>query len=345
MESKNIGVSLASTIIIIAGVMASKSIIMPILLAFFISIVCTQPILWLEKKKIPYTISIFIVLTGVASILVLLGSIIARSISNFMRDLPQYESNLKNMFSSSIQQIKDLTGINLDTSLLVDLLDPGNVISFTTNTLSQFGGIMSDSFVILLVTIFVLLEAKSFLLKAEIIGRVHDVSLSYLDKIGQSIRNYLTIKTLISLLTGFLVWLWLLVQGVDYAVLWGVIAFMLNYIPNIGSIIAAVPTALLSLVQLGVGGMVWTIVGYFLVNTVMGSIVEPKVLGKGLGLSTLVVFLSLIVWGFIFGPVGMFLSVPLTMTIKIMLDETKKTQWIGTLLGGEKDAKRLLDQA
>ena len=125
----------------------------------------------------------------------------------------------------------------------------------------------------------------------------------------------------------------------DYAVLWGLIAFLLNYIPNIESIIAATPTMLLALVLLGVGGMVWTGIGYLIVNMVMGNIVEPKVMGQGLGLSTLVVFLSLIVWGYIFGSVGMFLSVPLTMTIKVILEQDKSTQWIALLMGTKKEVK------
>jgi predicted PurR-regulated permease PerM len=120
---------------------------------------------------------------------------------------------------------------------------------------------------------------------------------------------------------------------------------MLNYIPNIGSIIAAVPTMLLALVQLGLGGMIWTGIGYLAVNLVVGNIIEPKVMGKGLGLSTLVVFLSLIFWGYIFGSVGMFLSVPLTMTIKIILESDKKAGWVAVLLGTEEETKRILDES
>lgn len=337
----NITVTIACIIIIIAGAMASKAIVLPILLALFISIICTQPIMWLEKRKIPYSLSIFIVLSGVASLLVLMGGILGRSITNFMKDLPRYEANLKNMFASSIQKIEDISGIDLEPNQLVDMLDPGRIISFTTSAVGEFGRIMSDSFVILLITIFLLLEAKSFVMKISIIERVHRISLEHFDKIGNSIRHYLSIKTVISLLTGLFIWLWLLIQGVEYAVLWGVIAFLLNYIPNIGSIIAAVPTALLSLLQLGWGGMLWTILGYLLVNTVMGSIIEPKIIGKGLGLSTLVVFLSLIIWGYILGPVGMFLSIPLTMAIKIMLEQNDNTRWVATLLGGEHETKRL----
>jgi len=179
------------------------------------------------------------------------------------------------------------------------------------------------------------------LLKGDVIEKMFGNSLGYLDKIGQSIRNYLSIKTVISFGTGVFIWLWLLVIGVDYAVLWGVIAFLLNYIPNIGSIIAAVPTMLLALVQLGTGSMIWTGIGYLIVNTVMGNIVEPRIMGRGLGLSTLVVFLSLIVWGYILGTVGMFLSVPLTMALKIVLEQNEKTKWMSIMLGTGQETRKI----
>jgi predicted PurR-regulated permease PerM len=146
----------------------------------------------------------------------------------------------------------------------------------------------------------------------------------------------------ISLITGVLVTTLLLIIGVDYPILWGLIAFLLNYIPSIGSIIAAFPTSLLALIQLGTGGFIWTAVGYLVINTVMGNVVEPKMMGKGLGLSTLIVFLSLIIWGYVFGTIGMFLSIPLTMSIKIILEQREKTRWIAMLLGTQNDAKKVL---
>ncbi len=133
--------------------------------------------------------------------------------------------------------------------------------------------------------------------------------------------------------------------GVEYALLWGLIAFLLNYIPNIGSIIAGVPAVLFALVQLGFAGAGWTMVGYVIVNLVVGNIIEPKMMGKEMGLSTLIVFLSLVFWGFILGTIGMFLAVPLTMTFKIILDQYPKTKWISILLGSDEHAMELAEQS
>jgi predicted PurR-regulated permease PerM len=124
----------------------------------------------------------------------------------------------------------------------------------------------------------------------------------------------------------------LAIIGVDFPILWGLLAFLLNYIPSIGSIIAAIPAVLLALIQLGIGEALFAGLGYLVVNFVMGNIIEPRFMGSSLGISTLVVFLSLVFWGWVFGPIGMLLSVPLTMSIKIALDSKENTLWLSTLL-------------
>ena len=134
-------------------------------------------------------------------------------------------------------------------------------------------------------------------------------------------------------ITGIAIGIWLAILGVNHAFLWGLFAFLLNYVPNIGSIIAAIPAVLLALIQLGLGSAILVGIGYLVVNVVVGSIIEPKYMGKGLGLSTLVVFLSLVFWGWVLGPVGMVLSVPLTMVLKIGLESKEDTRWIAVLLG------------
>lgn len=126
---------------------------------------------------------------------------------------------------------------------------------------------------------------------------------------------------------------WLALFGVDQYVLWGFLAFLLNYVPNIGSIIAAVPAVLLALVQGGFDLALWATLGYVIVNVVVGNVIEPRIMGQGLGLSTLVVLLSLVFWGYILGPVGMLLSIPLTMMVKIGLEGNEQTQWVSILLG------------
>ena len=132
--------------------------------------------------------------------------------------------------------------------------------------------------------------------------------------------------TLTSLVTGILVGLWTAVIGLDFAVVWGLLAFLLNYIPNIGSIVAAIPAVLLGLIQGGVGYALLVAVGFVVVNVVIGNFIDPYLMGRTLGLSTLVVFLSLVFWGWMWGIPGMLLSVPLTAAIKIAFEQIDATR-------------------
>ena len=147
------------------------------------------------------------------------------------------------------------------------------------------------------------------------------------------LRRYMALKTAMCLLTAALIAVWLALLGIAYPILWGVLAFFFNFIPNIGSLIAAIPPILLGLVQHGPATAAITAGGCLAINGIIGSVVEPRIMGRGLGLSTLVVFLSLLFWGWVFGPAGMLLSVPLTMIVKILLESAEETRWFAVLLG------------
>ncbi len=339
----------ASLVIIIAGIVTAQAIIVQILLGLFISIVCAQPILWLNKKGIPHIIAIIMVLSGVVLVFFALGGIVSQSLGRFSVNLPVYKDNLNVILLSLDTKIESIH-LGLGEGAIIDSIDTGKALGLTSSFLMSLSGLLSESLLILLITIFILAETFTVAQKLVSLEKSSGKSLVYLDEIGTSVRRYLSLKTIVSLVTGILVTLWLVILGVDYAILWGLVAFLFNFIPNIGSIIAALPTMLLALVQLGVGGMLWTGLGYLLINLAVGNIIEPRLMGKGLGLSTLVVFLSLIVWGSILGTVGMLLSVPLTMALKIILSKRENTQWLAFLLGSaetieeaEEEVKALTD--
>jgi predicted PurR-regulated permease PerM len=199
--------------------------------------------------------------------------------------------------------------------------------------LNSLGNVLTNGFLILMTVIFMLMEASSFPAKIDSIWRNPQTSQAYLDKFIGDVKHYMAIKTVTSLVTGFLAAAWLTILGVDYPLLWGLLAFALNYVPNIGSIIAAIPPVLLAIVQLGLVRAIGAAAGYLVINLLMGNLIEPRFMGRGLGLSPLVVFLSLLFWGWVLGPVGMLLAVPLTMTAKIALDSREETRWIAVILG------------
>ncbi len=332
---------LASLVIIIAGILYAQSFINPMLLAIFLSIVCAQPIIWMKKRKVPSSLAILIVLSGIVGIFMGLADIIGTSVSSFSNDAPVYEQRLEEIWMTFIQFFNE-RGIEITGDKLAEIIAPGKVMGYTAGALGQLGGVMSNTFTIFFLMLFLLMELDSFSIKSRAIAANTNASVDYFNTIGKSIRHYLSIKTVTSLLTGFIIWIGLLIVGIDYAIIWALIAFLLNYIPNIGSIISALPAVLFALIQLGGGGAFWTIVVFLSVNMIVGNLVEPKIMGKGLGLSTFVVFVALIFWGFVLGTVGMFLSVPLTMSIKIMLEQKNSTKWIAVLLGTDEGAKSML---
>jgi|ERR1035437_5381918 predicted PurR-regulated permease PerM len=334
-------VKIAALIIIFAGVIYAKSLIIPFLLALFISIICEQPVSWLEKRKIPRWLALIIVLLGMIILFSGFAVLIGGTISSFSGNLSKYESTLTSLSDSFVKFLND-KGLNIHQDQLFSFVQPAKILEFTATALNKLVNMMGNTFLILLIVLFTLMEFGSFSIKAKAILIGSDKSVSYFSIILQNIRHYLGIKTLICLLTGVFVFIALLIIGVDYPLLWALIAALMNYIPNIGSIIAALPAVLFALVQLGLGGAFWTLGSFMIVNNVLGNFIEPRIMGKGLGLSTLVVFLSLLFWGFILGPVGMFLSVPFTMTIKIILEQNENTKWLSILLGTPDEAKTYL---
>ena len=154
------------------------------------------------------------------------------------------------------------------------------------------------------------------------------------------LNKYLAIKTLVSAATGVIAALWLLYLGVDFPLVLGLLAFLLNYIPTLGSIIAAVPAVILAFMQFGPGMAGITALGYVAMNVGLGNVLEPRLQGRGLGLSPMVVFLSLIFWGWLLGLVGILLAIPLTMTAKLAFEETPRYQWLAILLGPERPARK-----
>lgn len=321
----------AAIVIVIAGMKQAADLLVPFLLSVFIAVL-TFPLMHNLQKRgmgrvLPLLIVVILVLVAGFSLAWLVGS----SMDEFSANMPSYQEKISGQWLAALAWLSS-QGFAVNSSAIASQLDPGAAMKLSKSILSGFGNVLTNSFMILLTVIFILLEASSFSNKIDAISESGKKS-TMAEKFTDKLRTYMTIKTWLSLTTGVLVTLWLWILGVDYPQLWGVLAFMLNYVPSIGSIIAAVPAVLLALVQAGTGVALLTAAGYLVINVAIGNIIEPRIMGKGLGLSALVVFLSLVFWGWVLGPVGMLLSVPLTMSVKLALDEKDETRWLGTLLG------------
>lgn len=220
------------------------------------------------------------------------------------------------------------------------LFDVSSLVDVANRTLRTTATVFSSLVIISLIVVFMLFEAATFRPKVRIAFGGAGAEERF-DRVMHEIQHYMGIKTVVSLVTGLLIGAWVGILRVDFAVFWGLVAFVLNFIPNLGSIIAAVPTTILALVQIGPGRALLVALGYLAVNMVIGNFIEPPLMGRRLGLSALVVVLSLVFWGWVWGPIGMLLSVPLTMVVKIMLENTEEFRWVAVLLGDSRAVKRL----
>ena len=325
-------VSLAAFVIVVTGMKLASPLLVPFLLAIFISILVAAPFDWLQRKGLPASLALLVVLAVLVFVMIVVGTLIGSSVQEFTGTFPEYEARLKEMLQGVVDWLGSL-GIHTSRDLLSSYADPGKAMKLAANLLGSMGGMLTNSFMILITVVFILLEAASFPVKWRVAREDADESLARFSDTASIINKYMGIKVLTSLGTGVAVIILLSLIGVDYPVLWGVLAFLLNFIPNIGSIIAAVPPVLLALVQLGVTQAALVAGGFLVINTVIGNFLEPRYMGKGLGLSTLVVFLSLVFWGWVLGPVGMLLSVPLTIAVKIALEVRPNTRWMAIMLG------------
>ena len=327
-SSGNIVLVMAAIVILLGALKMAAVIAVPILLASFIAIVISPIYGWLISKNVPSALALVGVIAGLMILFSLVGVLIGSSVHSFSGNLPLYEAQLQIQLDTLTAKLNALGIIHGE---LGSVFNPSALMKYSATVLKGAGSVLTNSFMILLIIAFMLLESTHFATKLEK-AKGQGNTMAQIDEVFSKIKHYMAIKAVISLATGILITALLMLIGLDYAILWGFIVFLLNFIPNIGSILAAVPAVLLAFVQLGPWGALEIGAIYLVINIMIGSIIEPRLMGQGLGISTLVVFLSLIFWGWLLGPVGMLLSIPLTITIKIMLYNEPKTRWLAVLM-------------
>ncbi len=338
LSKDRVGYSLlvmAAVVIILAGIKLASAIVVPFLLALFLATILSPLFLWLKKLGLgdilPLIIIVLLLLLIISSLAVLVGN----SVQDFTQNVPFYETKLKSDLSDLLETVNGW-GLHIPKEDILNLFQTDSIMRYIASTLKSLGSLVTNSFMIIITIIFMLLEIPQFEYK---LNQTNSNSLQQFTEISDNIKHYILLKSLTSAATGIIITIILEMTGIHYAILWGLFAFILNFIPNIGSIIAAIPAVLMAIIQYDFTTATMIAIAYLVVNILIGSIIEPRILGKGLGLSTLIVFLSLIFWGWLLGPIGMILSVPLTIMIKIALDTKEDTKWIATLLGSVNDAK------
>lgn len=335
MESKNtinqVLFYSALFVIVISGLKVASEIVVILLLSIFISSILSAFLNFLRAKNIPDIISYFILLMGFTGSVFLIVYLVNTSLLDFIKSLPVYEEKIKELTLASIGLL-DEYGIKVNKVEILKLLNFNSLFNFTTELVGNLGAILSKILLITIGVAFILSESKLFHRKIKLIFKNDNQKLVSFNLFSHNLQRYFTVKTFTSFLTGFFIYVALLFFEIKNPVLWAFIAFLFNFIPVVGSIVASLPAIVISIVAGNYEATIWLIVIYMVINIAISNVIEPKFMGKELGLSPMVIFFSLIFWGWVFGIVGMFLAVPITMTLKIALEASDHTKHLGMLL-------------
>lgn len=332
IPQRSLLVKAAAFVLVVGGVRVAAGFLTPILLGLFFTILFAPLHHYLIKKRIPSALALIIIVLLVVAGGAALSLIISRTAVQFTHNMPAYGTKLQAMVERFGGQLKSL-GLDITKESMESAVPTKAIVGFASKFLASLGAMISQMALVLLIAIFLLLEIRSL---PERLKRAFPESPNLherYDDIAKKVRHYIGIKTLVSFCTGALVAIWSAIFGLDFPLFGVFLAFLMNFIPNIGSFLAAIPAVLLALITLGLSGGMLIGAGYLTINMVVGNIIEPRVMGRGVGLSPAVVFLSLLFWGWVLGPVGMFLSVPLTAMVKIVLESQASTRSVATLLG------------
>jgi AI-2 transport protein TqsA len=322
----------ASVVVIVGGMRVAAPLLVPLAVALFLAIVSLPPLRFLRGHGVPRSLAILLIVLADAALVGMIGWIVLLSASQVPDAFPTYALRWAELEGVLLARLHEW-GVEVTGVPYADLVQPERLLGLASATLLSLTNLASASLLVLLYLVFILGEASG------VPGKLHAAigaragTLARLAPIVEEVQQYLALKTMISLATGVLIGAAAALLGVDFALFWGLLAFVLNFIPNIGSIMAAVPAVAVALLQLGPGTAALLAVVYLAVNLVIGNLLDPAIMGRRLGLSALVVMVSLAFWGWVWGIVGMLLAVPLTMAAKIALENTRSLRWIAVLLG------------
>ena len=352
---------IGSLVLLVAGLKAAEGFFLPILLAFFVATVSLPITTWLVRKRFPRSLAVLVtVLVDFSFIvaLLLLGSTLVDDLQEKWNTKYAAEvSNRVQSESTSLAKTLETWGVKdarekINTAVQRNLENLQNirferVWDLGTGLLGRVVGFFGGFLVVLILTIFMLLEADMFGHRLDAVSQARGPNIARLLNATKDIQRYLAIKTVISLATGvlagFLCWL----AGLDFFILWGILAYALNYIPVIGSIVAGVPPTVLALITSGVPSAAIVAGGYLLINNVLGNFLEPLLVGRRFGISTLVIVVAVMFWGWVWGPLGMLMAVPITMMLKVVMEGSDEFRWIAVAISAdhapEKIHKELLE--
>ena len=323
-----------ATILVVAALKATQPISMPLAFAFFIAIL-VHPLQSRLEKRLPRWLSLILVLLLLCAIAGIAVGALSLSAEIIEPKVPEYLDRLQEM----AQMLRDWAGDrNLPIPQFASGSNNGASSQLTKRAIGgvrSFISVLSLSVLTISLLVLLLLEITQYRKKVQqaFSNKTGDRLIRAVGNTSEKLRRYLWVMTLTSILTGVLTTVWCFIIGVDLAFVWGLIGFILNYIPTLGSIIALIPPTLIALLFNGVGRGVATLIGLAVIQVIMGNFVDPQVQGKSLQLSPFVALFSIAFWGWVWGIPGAILGVPMTISIILFCQEFETTKGVAIVLG------------
>lgn len=324
---------LASLVVVVYGVKYAAPVLVPAAMALFLAILSLPVMMFLRLRRVPGWLALTVSILLNVGVLGLLLLMAAGSVVQFQERIPEYAESLNALQVIVIQALESRTGLHIAEAGAPALVNPSVIVDLARGAVAYSVQFASTTALVFIVMSFMLSEATIFPDKLRYLRGGGPPMDEHVARVVDQVQSYLRIKTTVSVATGLILGTWCWFLELDFPMLLGLTAFVLNFVPTVGSILAVVPAILLSLVIHGsLAHALAVAAGYLTVNLVLGNIVEPRLQGSRLGLSTVVVVLSLLFWGWAWGPVGALLSVPLTTALKIWLENTRDLRWVAVLL-------------
>lgn len=320
-----------------------QPIVIPILLSILIAISLSK-ILDLVDRGVPHWAAVSLAVLAAVAVVMALGFMTTRAATDFALAFGQYRDDFDRLQYETASWLWS-QGLGIPATA-VEQFDPGELVRvLTVPGLTLAISVVSTGALVLLITVFLVVESPSIGIKLRSSERFGRLDAKVLKNAARDVQRYLLIKTVTSATTGLLVAALTEVIGLGHPLLFGLLAFVLNYIPSIGSILASIPAVTLCLVTLGWLPAFFLAAGYLAINLIIGAVIEPRWAGQATDLSPSVVVLSMVFWGFVLGPIGALLSVPLTIIARIVASQSPEWRWMALLLSSPRSVARQSDPA
>jgi predicted PurR-regulated permease PerM len=336
MSALRVLIGIAAVLVSLVVLRQMADVFVIFLQALFLAAVAQGPIRWLVSRRVKPALAIVLTLTVMVLSISGVAYLVGSAVRSVVEKVPEYGQRADGLLHALAGALLKLH-IHVPPDTLASRLRPELVLSEAGRAVSGLGGMVFHEVFMFLMVVFLLIEFQRLPTRIEQLSPSPESTLYSLRSISLAMTRYIGVKTVIAGCSAFLSWISLLLIGVDQALLWAVLTFLLNYIPNVGPILSAIPPSLFALFENGPVAMLWVVLAYLIIKMIFGNILGPGLLGKHLNLSPVAILLSIGLWGWAFGSTGIFLGVPITAALRLVLERNPSTRWFAVLISENPD--------